>query len=344
MADQTVTAPPAVAEETQHVEVENYTTEQRDKWIRTGVRPGDEEIKPKAGESATPKPVDAEKSAVEKNAESGTARRKPDQERNWKELREKAAKADKLEKELAELKAGKTTEAPKDEKTAASLAAPSSGPQPPERPKRPKLAEFKDVPEWETAMEKYEDELLTYPAKKQAFDDAKANFDKQQTLLNEKNKAVNDAWAKITEKGREIYGEDGWKKAITESNLPIYQHDPVERFIRDSEPETAAHLFRYFSLKRADLERIIALPARQQFKELEALETAMQQELGKAEPEAEPPTKEVTAARKPPSEVGSKGTSPSGDPALAALKRGDQEGYRKIMNDRDIAARKSRGR
>jgi hypothetical protein len=325
------------------VEVEDLNDEQRDTWRKTGDLP----VKPKAEDSAPSKPV-AAKPASEKKAESGTAKKKPDQESNWRQLEADRnsykTRAEALEKENAELKSKSPAQAVPDEKKAASLAASTAEPQAPERPKRPRLSDFTTNETYEAAMDKHEEAMLEYPAKRKAFDDAKSNFEKQRASLTERQQQVQEKWKAIESKGVEIYGKDEYAKIVKSQDLPIYQHDPVERFLRDCEPETAAHMLQYLGMKRKDLERIITLPAREQFRELEALESAMSEELTGTKPEAkknEPPKKEVTAAKKPPSEVGGKGVAAE-DESEAALKAGDVDRYIALENAKDIAKRKNR--
>lgn len=324
------------------VEIENLTDEQHSTWLKTGDLPA----KPVEGESATPKPaVEAPKPDADgKTPESGTGKNPGgDKERNWKELRESAKKekerADRLEAELAEAK--KASGAKKDEPAKPQELPP--GPKEPEKPKRPRLAEFNTHDEYETAMDKYEQEMLEFPGKKAAFDSQKAAYEKGRSEFESHQQKLTDTWKTIAGKGREIYGD--FDKVALAPDLPLRENEPVERYLRDSEPDVAAHLLQYFGHKREDLARISALSSRQQYKELEALEKAVVEEIAGKKTSAKPseqsqPPKRVTAALAPPSEVGGKGTAP-GDEEEAALRDGDTDRYIALANKRDLARRKS---
>jgi len=343
MADETAVAAPPAVEIAEPVEVEHLNDSQRESWIKTGDLP----VKAKPEAPPASKPVDAGAAAVEKKAESGTAKKKPDQERNWRTLESERdtfkSRAEALEKELADAK-GKAAPAdkPAEDKKVADLATPGL-PTEPERPKRPRFSEFTDAGKYEEAMDAYEQALPTYQAKKAAFDRAKADFEKQQAVFTERQKKVGETWKAISDKGIELYGKDEWSKIIANSDFPVYQNEPVEVWLRETgatDPEMGAHMAQYFSLKREDLQRIVQLPAKQQYRELQALEAAMEEELSGNKPAAVPPKKEVTAAKKPPHEVGGKAAGSPADEAEAALKRNDIDAYMEIMNKRDVAKRK----
>lgn len=336
---------------------------QRSQWLRTGEHP---EAKPPEAKTDEAKESKGEKR--ETNRDEG---------RNWKFLRESKERAEnetrkereareKAERERDEWKAKAEAASKPVEKKAETTTA---EPKEPERPKRPKLAEFpNDMNAYEAAMDKYDEAMLKYPAQKAAFDAAKADADKQTETAKERQQRVIDSWKTIGAKGKELYGED-WTKYAFANDLPIIEHDPVERYLRDSEPEIAAHLLQYLGINRKDLERIAGLTSRQQFKELEALEEALRDELkigGKVEAKTAPTEKEIAAAKaetedkeekaeaeekpirrvsaapKPPAEVGGKGT-PTEDPLRAAVASRNFEKFRDIANQRDIERRK-RGR
>lgn len=325
-----ITAPSA---DVKPVEVFDLTPEQRETWLKTGDRPA----KPVKEESAPSEPV--------KKAESGTAKqdktaeeKAAEKDRNWKQLREKADRVDTLEAELAELrKAG----GKKDEKSAeSSTAVPAEKPQAPVKLKR---ADFASDDEYEKAYEE------KYLPEKRAFDTATAAFEKQQAEITERQKGLLGSWKGIADKGKELLGEADWKKVTDAYNeFQVFAGDPFEVHLRGAEPEIAARFMQYMSLKPGDVKRIIKLPLREQFKELDALESALRTELGKAaappksETTEKPPKKEkeITAAGKPPSEPGGQAATTE-DEADAALKRGDGESYRRIMNEREMSKRRA---
>jgi hypothetical protein len=320
-----------VASIAEPVEVETLTDGQRDEWLKGGT-----DTIPAIETDKKAEPVTIEEKRVVPKQKTPADTEKRFQE-ILKERKEATARADRLEAEVAELKKG--GEKKVEEKKVEAVAEVKE----PERPKRPRRPDFSTDELYEAAMDKHEGELLEYPAKKAAFDSAKASFEKQQENFKTRQEKVTNAWKAIADKGRELYSD--WDKVAFDANLPIVEHDPIERYLRDSEPEVAAHLLQYLGINRKDLDRISALSSREQFKEMEAIETALREELklgGKVETkkdEPKPETKKVTAALKPPSEVGGKGTSPE-DEEEAALKDGDVDRYIEVANKRDLAARR----
>lgn len=350
----------ATTEVAEPVEVEDLNEEQHASWLKTGDLPT-KETKTKPEDSSTSKP--AEKAADDttdadgKIAESGTAKKGKTDERFQELLRErKEAKerADRLEAELAELR--KKSEGGGDGKKADSSTAKPAVNQPaaPEKPKRPRLADFEEYEVYEAALDKYEEAMLEFPKKKADYEQHKAQFDKRLSEIQTRESKITETWKSIAEEGRKIYDKD-WDKAAFEPTLPIVEGDPVERYLRDSEPATAAHMLQYLGLNKADLERINGLSARQQFKEMEALEQAISEELGtgsktpavtakKKAPQQQSTVKRVSDSKKPPEELGGKGTA-AGDEEEAALRHGTETGdytrYHEIVNKREIARKKA---
>lgn len=334
--------PPLIPPSQAHAEpkeVYDLTAEERDVWLKTGDRPakdssltkGDSTPPPPVKESADSGLAKPQKSAEEKEAEK---------EKNFKNLRDKA---DRLEAELAELK--KTASGKKEE---VKVEAPTEKPQAPAKPKR---AEFASDEEYEKAYEE------KYLPEKRAFDTATAAFEKQQAEITERQKGLLGSWKGIADKGKELLGEADWKKVTDAYNeFQVFAGDPFEVHLRGAEPDIAARFMQYMSLKPADVKRIIKLPLREQFKELDALEAALRTELGKAaapaksETTEKPPKqpKELTSAGKPPSEPGGQAATAEDDGSSeAAWKRNDLsreergELYRKRKDDEDRAKRRS---
>ena len=318
-----------------------WSPEQREHWNKTGdipASPKKQESEPAASSAKATKSEPEGKNAAESETASkqGKRERKPGEKVN---ADERIAQLVSKVKELEERERSRAAETkpPSEEKPTAALDV-NQGPQAPERPKRPKLSEFPNYEAYEAQMEKYEDQLIEYPAKRQAFEAAKAEFDKQQARFTERQKDVRAKWDSIAAKAKEIYSEDEFNAVRTSYlGLKIPDGDPVEQYVRESEPEIAAHLLKYFGLKADDLKRITKLSARQQYKELEALETAMREELAPGKKgESKPPAELKPRAPKPPSEVGGRGAA--GEDALrAAASSGDFRAFEAEESRRKFA-------
>ena len=340
-ASSAVETPIAVVEapkpETRAIPLEKLSDEQRYAWLKTGDVPR-EEIQPSSDDSATSKP--GAKSDA-KAAESGTAKQSKSStaDKNWRELESdrnrERERAERAEARLKDLEAGK----PGDKESEAKVSA---IPERPEAPVKPKRADYESDELYEKA---YEEEYLP---KKQAFDDATKTFDKHMEQINKRIGAVNEKWKGIKVEGEKLYGSDGWDKAAKAFEELVYQGDPFEVYIRESEPLIGAHFLQYMSLKPKDVERILALPVGQQWKEFNAIEQAMREELelDETKPKAEEPKpkiKVVSSALPPPAVVGGTGTTPEDEEkaALRESKNGNPGPYMALMNRRDAAKRKT---
>lgn len=323
------------------IAVEDFSSEQRDTWQRTGELPA-KEIEPSSGESATPKPGDAtDQGADAKSAESGTApkKEKPTKENNWRTLEadrnRERERAERAEARLEELQKGGKADVKEADSSSAVIEKPTV-------PVKPKRADFASDELYEKA---YEEEYLP---KKQAFDAATKTFEKQMEAINGRHKTLTDKWKGIKTEGEKLYGPEDWKKAADAfEQHSIFSGDPFEVYVRESSPEIGAHLMQYMSLKPKDVERIVQLPVGEQWNELRAIETAMRDELKLNVPKdaekEKPKPKVVSDALPPPREVGGKGTPPE-DEEQAALKKaadGDPSDYMHLQNQREIAKRKA---
>lgn len=344
MADSNAESSTAVLE---HKEVENFTPEERDIWLKTGDMP----LKEKPVAESAPKPA-AEKSG--EKPESGTGEKR-DKDRNWKELREARVAAERrvkeLESENAELKK------PKPAAEADTKAEPTGLPKEPERPKRPRMADHLtkdgtlDSDKYEAALDKYEQDLGEYQPKLDAYRKAKDSFENWKKLTEEKQEKVNGKWKAIKEKAVEIIPDWAELEKSAPANAVIEIGEPVERYCRDSEPETAARLLEYLFRKPEDFKRIQDLSAKKQMEEYAALEAAILDELsGKSkEPGDKKPERKLTNAGRPPIEPGGGSSSPEDDGSPdAAFKRKDltpeQRGelYRERQNKLEIEKRRAK--
>lgn len=340
MADEPIAASSAAVEQSVPIAVEDFSDEQHATWLKTGELPA----KPKSGESATPKPADAagekkDASADGKTPESGTGTKNKTEERFnelLKDRKEAKERADRLETELAELRK-KVDGGSKDVKAESSTAN-AEEPKAPERPKRPVFANFGSPEEFDAAMDKYETELLEHPAKESAFNAAKAQAEKSATEWKEREVKQQDRIKELREKHPNF---DELAKKATE--LTWEQGSPAAIWawkLQQSDPVKSVDFGFHFAQNPDEFKRIAALPWDEQ---MDAL-TKVVRSLGAPPKKEEPPKKdiELTAAKKPPSEVGGKGTAPE-DEEAAALKAGDVDRYMHLANKRDIASRKKAG-
>lgn len=345
----------------EHKEVFDFTSEERDAWLKTGDMPLKEKP-PVAGSAPKPAADSGEK------PESGTGDKR-DKDKNWKELREARESADKrvkeLETELAELRKPKPADSKPPETAKAEPSAQAGLPKQPERPKRPRMSEHLnkegalDSEKYEAALDKYEQDLAEYQPKLDAYNKARESFENWRKETTARTEKVNGTWKGIQEKGKELIPDWEQLQKTPEAQSLVMLGDPLERYCRDlgdeGRPDVAARLVEYLLRKPADFKRIIGLSAKKQMEEYAALEVAILDELSgktKKEEKEEKPERKLTNAGKPPVEPTGGSSSPEDDGSPdAAFKRKDltpdQRGelYRKRMNDKEIERRKaSRGR
>lgn len=346
--DVTTDAASSAAESPTPIAVEDFTSEQRDTWLSTGELPA-KQIEPLSDKSATSKPGEvSEKDTDAKSAESGTApKEKSTKDSNWRTLEadrnRERERAEKAEARLKELEAGSKSDVKEADSSSVVMEKPAA-------PVKPKRADFETDELYEKA---YEDEYLP---KKQAFDAATKAFETQMEAINGRHKSLTEKWKGIKTEGEKLYGAEEWKKAADAFEAhSIYSGDPFEVYVRESTPELGAHFMQYMSLKPKDVERIVKLPVGEQWKELNAIETAMREELklnGEPPPVADaeksatadkPKAKVVSDALPPPREVGGKGTASEDEEAEALRKsaNGNPKPYMDLMNRRELEKRKS---
>ena len=339
----------AVLEAPQHKEVEDFSSEERANWLKTGEMP----LKEQPVAESAPKPA-ADKSGKKPESGTGDDERK---DRNWKELRQAREAAEKRNKEL-EAEIAELRKKPAEEK---KEPTPASGlPQEPERPKRPRMADHLNqdgtlnAEKYETALDKYEQDLADYQPKRDAWTKARESFENWKKITTERADKVNATWKGIVEKGKELIPD--WEQlAKTPAGSEVIEiGDPIERYCRDlggeGRPDVAARLVEYLLRKPEDFKRIRGLSARKQMEEYAALEVAILDELsGKTKEEEKKPEKKLTSAGRPPAEPGGGTSSPEDDGSPeAALQRKDltqeQRGelYRERMNKREIEKRRAR--
>jgi hypothetical protein len=341
MATETAT----VVTESQPVVVhpEQMTEKQRDRWLLDGTHP---EIKPKAAESAPAKA--SEKPASEKPAASQAAeeQKKPKGEDRKVELsveirelleRRGVLKEEDFWKEFQDFRESRKKA---DSQPAAEAV---KEPPPPERPKRPRRVDFATDALFEEALDKHEGELLEYPAKKAAYDQAKAQAAEDQAKLESRLRdgmsRVNEKYPDAKDVSKTVF-EALWK------NRDAMPH--VTWFLNSSEvlPDMLYALGGQFELDKL-LEMGKKDPAKA-IRVLSGMENSILAELEKAakpkEEEAPAPreTKKVTQAPEPPREVGGK-ASVTEDPLKAAVARRNFSAFAEEANRRDIQ-RRSRGK
>lgn len=342
-----------VEEVAEPVEVEELSTEQRDAWLESGDLPEKKSATKTPEASSASKPAAATDEGAGKDPESGTGKKNKTEERFQELLRDRKAekeRGDRLEAELADLR--KKLDGGGDKKDDKKEASSAQEPKAPELPKRPRLADFDTHEAYEDAMDAYEKERDEYPAKKAAFDTWKASFEKNKADFEALNKRLKDHYTAVREKGKAIY-EDFDKVGLGE--IPVPEGESVERYLRDSEPEMAAHLLQYFGLNTDHLKEINGMTQRQAIKALEVIEELIAAEVTggskapakttkKKNPDDKPAKREVTQAKAPPREVGGSGTA-AGDEEEEALRvfgeTGDPTRYMQVANRRD-AEKKTR--
>ena len=337
---------------------QKMTREERQSWLSTGnlptrtpkeAPPASAKETEKVSTSATEKVETAPPPEGDKQPKkrATAADRSQELSAEIKELLEKRGvlKADDFWKEFEDFR--KTREKKADPPPATETKTEAKAPAAPERPKRPKLADYKDVPEWETAMEAYEDQLLEYPVKKAAFEAAKAQAEKSQ---KDSEKRMADAIERVNTKypdAKDVAPKVF--KTLLDARASIPE---VTWFLNNTTvlPDLLYalggdfKLDEFVQLGKTDAAKAIRLLAKMEGEIIAEIDGAPKEPAAKTETSEPPKTeKPVTKAAKPPGEVSAQGTT-SDDPIKAAVANGDTSTYMKLMNERDIARRQKRGR
>jgi hypothetical protein len=320
MSEETQIAEPVSAETLDDIQRDDKGNTARDRWLKGGSDEIPAVEKPKI---VTPEPKHKQKGPedTEKRFQELLADRKKEKER-----------ADKLEADIAELK-----------KVRAEVKTePVAEIKEPERPKRPRRAEFASDELYEAALDKHETSLLEYPAKKAAFDAAKAENDKSKAAQDEFSKSQLAKWTSIKAKSEELFGADFWKEA-----QPLNFHPFVWNYLQDyADNEIVAKILNHFVEQPKELERINKLTAKEKTKALDEIESSLTEE-HKEETEKKEDKKSdvkvITQAKKPPAEIGGRGSTPTDeeDAALEEYKKtGDSTRMRDLANRRALTERK----
>lgn len=316
-------------------------------WRKTGNMP---EAKPPSKEdSAT-----SEESAAsgEPDGESVPASEAGKEAQGNKNKRSDAGS--RIKELLAENKRLKDAAAvPKTEKPAES--SPAAQPEPPkalEAPKKPNAKDFDGKPyeEYETAFDKYIEDLTEYKAKKAIQEQRQQDEQVQQSKRIESEfEAAKELYPDFEDKAKPVMTTLLNDKSIPEPfKAAVGTSDVFTHLIYALSHENAQKLF--------ELAKTNAISA---IKKLGELEGAVRAELAKSKPaakgketpqrnengqfvpgsEGKPPVKTVTDRGKPPAEVGGTGNAPA-DETADALKRGSFADYSARQNAKDLAKTK----
>ena len=333
-----------VIEQQSVVHPEEMTDKQRERWLLTGEHP---EVKPNKAAPApakTPAKDAASQpaSTTEEKPKSKTAAdRKLELSAEIKDLLEKRGvlRDEEFWQKFDEFRKTPVREVKTESQPV--VAKPLVEPPEPERPKRPKLIEYSTTAEYEAAMDKYDDAMLDYPAKKASYDKAKAdaaeNQQKMESTLRAGWKRVNERYPDATEKSKAVF------QALVENQNLMPQ---VTWFLNSTEilPDMLYALGGQFKLDEflelgknnpAKAIRVLATMEKDILDELEKKPAKDDDEVIPREP------KKVSQAPPPPREVGGQASVPA-DPIKSAVARRDFDSFAQEANRRDIQ-RKKRG-
>jgi len=337
MADEAQAAPSAAPEALQvpH-DAEGYL-----QWRMTGEIPE----QPKKAESAA---ADAPKE--EKSEAKSEAAAKPESETGGQEHKKGGKKS--AEERIAQLTArtkeleARLEAASKPEATKANeKAEPAAKPQEKlEAPKKPLLKDFKSYDEYETAKDKYYEDLADYRAALKL-----AEF-RQQQVQQAKSQELQ---TKLTDARARYENADAVIAPAAKSIMEDAQIPGVVKAMVDDSPVMIDLLY-VLGSKAEELSQFVTLAKTQPLaamRTVAAMEQMIQAELGKSEQnrgadgkfsksEEKAPEKKETKAPPPEKVLG--GGSPPADEAEAALKAGNFREFKRIENQRDLERRKGR--
>lgn len=325
------------------VPLEQMTSEQRDSWRMTGEQPvreekvvkevaKEDEIKPEpeveeADAVAATEPEEAESGTAAKTEEQKT--RKPGQ-MGYKDLRNRIAE---LEAQIAK---GAKPAAADNEAAKADAKAKDDTP-------RPKSSDKKSdgSPKYQT-WEEYEDDLLSWREEKLRAsvkdDSTKAQLNAEKEKLQ---KEVQQTIKSRADEARKKYSDFDAK--VMDKDLPIPEGSVLSIWIMDPANENGMELAYYFGSNRDKLAEFNKLSPFQQARELTRLEDKLSQTTKAPDAKSDvkvvaAPTK-VTKAPPPAKEVGGRGSSNTDD-ETASINGGDFRAYKRVVDKKEIAARK----
>lgn len=316
--------------------IEQWTDAQRDNWLKTGDAPEPpKQDPPKTEESAPstePKPDAGQKAEPVPDSETGKSQEAKPQAKGAESRKVELDRQiqDRL-RQRREIGTDEEFEAFRQHKAAKPAESAPAKPgeqqaQAQARPKRPDLANFDTVEEFNTAIEKYDEDL-----EKWHLGQVDAKF------------AERDKAAKAEEqKQAQAKKDQAWHEQIGEARKRIKDFDAV---IENGELRTSQEIGALITQSELGADILYYLSQSenaelaQQFAIMTPLEAAMA--IGRIEAtlqkpkELTPAPKKITTASKPPTEVGGKNTAPE-DEVEAAVASGDVDRYMRVMNAREI--------
>ena len=350
--------------------VEALSPKAREHWQLTGDLDAAEALEPSPGETAAPPP--APKKEKPPAASNGRGDRKDGptapasgpgtetepqpktpQERNFANLRKER---ERVERENIALKAKLEIyeREPAASRTPAPAATTETKPATPEKPKRPRYADFQTLDDYEKAMDTYEEKREHYSAQ---LLEAR---EQQQTERQSETKR-NETWTEQVTTGKSKYKD--FEAVAFSSEVPAsFAAIPRLRARKDG-AEIAYFLGKHpeEALRIAELTDIPGIVTAQDFLALrqkaqsdpqaartlaraEALADAAFDQLSAQLGKPAASTKTTTRPLKPTSEVRvDANAKPVEDELADAIARGDQSAYERIMNRRDVDAKRSGG-
>lgn len=336
-------APQAPKQETVSVptNAEDYA-----KWRATGELPESGRKPSKSEDSATSKKpsVDSKESETAPVSETGTSAGKRSAEKRIDQL---TAEKEAFRRELEELKAraGK-----QDAKQPESSSVPQTQPAEAGRPKKPKQEEFKTWDEYETAQDKYVNDLVKWESKREI----------DEYIQRTKQEAATQAMQVRLDKAKERYGEEAEttiigtaktvfddskvapaiKAAMGRSDVMVdalyvmgSDQKELDSFVDLSVKDPLEALRKWFTVEALVREEL-ARPAKNQPPPSNG--APQRDEEGKFVSAKSPPARIPRQAPAPPTELGGS-SSPPGDERDRAAASGDVRGFMQEGNRRDLA-------
>lgn len=333
MADEQAAVSSTATIEAPLPKAESFTEAERSEWLQTGKVPdaAPPDVKapePKAEESA---PLEETPAAATQEAapDAGTG----DQQQPKKESGP-ARRSAEIEADIQRLQEALRTRAELRRQLQTEPAKPGDTPAPPAAPaelKRPKIDDFQTFDEYEAALDKYTEAKIEHSFEaKLAERQAKEAEAKQQQEM----KAQSDKfWEGIREAAKDH--PDYADVVFDKSGECIVQVNPTANKLIAKLPAGPRILY-HLAKNPAEAQRILSLDP--EFTAVEIAELNLQFKGKKTETAAALP--KVTSAPPPPTTLKGGSSTPTADEQIAdALRTGDTERYRKLMNARELASK-----
>ena len=313
--------------------LEDLTEAQYAAWQKTGTIDRTE-AKPEKSPTST-KTIEAPPEGGEPkgNQETGKGKnletRKREVGDEVQELEKLLARKADLKRQLEEPAPGKETQPKADEPKPAELKA----------PEKPKADNFKTWEEYETARDKYFEDVSDYKVK------LAIQEDRAQRANEYESRTIADRWNKQVEATAKDVGLEEWNKASA-AIAPLLGKDPrmqaAAAFVLESEIGT--RISHYLGTHLDEAEAIAKLPPIKQIRELTLIENSLTKPAKADKKETPPPgPKSQTEVPPPPTDLGARNT-PNADPVQTALKNDDVDGYIRAANAADLANKRRPGR